>query len=508
MEIRLKRLRLKNFKGIKDFEMDVDGKNGDVFGDNATGKTTLFDAFTWLLFDKDSSNRKDFQIKTLDSDNNVIHGLDHVVEAELIVDNESLVLKKLYKEKWTKRRGEAEKTMTGHETEHWINEVPVKKNEYTSKISELINEDIFKLITNPQYFNNHLKWTDRRKILIEIAGGDISDEMIYASSDKLQELQNVIGDKSIEDYNKIIRERIKRLNDEIKQIPIRIDEINNNLPALEANIDFDVLENKKTELQGKVKSIEMQLLDVSKIADSYKRKQNELFKLKNILISIKADIEKEANIEVNELNMKKQDISFEIKGLEQEIESNKRRGIDLKEQIDSLDKELEDLRSKWAEVNKEKFEMKDEVFSCPTCGQDLPETDKEAKIIEMRSNFEAVKQKKIDEIDREGKQKKERQEQIKKRIADISIMDIKMLEKIDDSKKELLQIDEKLRNTEVNINYEDNKEYLELIKKIKAMEDALNNQEDLSTEQLLNEKKSINSEIDSINITLNSKKSY
>jgi len=58
-KIRLVRLRLKNFKGVKSFELNLDGGNMAVFGDNATGKTTLKDAFLWLLFDKDSQNRAD-----------------------------------------------------------------------------------------------------------------------------------------------------------------------------------------------------------------------------------------------------------------------------------------------------------------------------------------------------------------------------------------------------------------------------------------------------------------
>ena len=126
--MRLLRLIIRNFKGIREFTLDALGENISVFGDNATGKTTLFDAFSWLLFDKDSANRKDFDIKTLTEDGQAIHGLDHEVEAVLLLDSgKELTLKKTYREKWTKKRGSAKAEFTGHTVDHFIDGVPVQR---------------------------------------------------------------------------------------------------------------------------------------------------------------------------------------------------------------------------------------------------------------------------------------------------------------------------------------------------------------------------------------------
>ena len=129
-EIRLQRLTLSNFKGIKSLELDLAGHNASIYGANATGKTTIYDAFLWLLFDKDSQNKSAFNIKTLDESGEPLHGLDHEVEAVLSVDGQELTLKKSYKEKWTKRRGSATAEFTGHTTDYYIDGVPVKKSEY------------------------------------------------------------------------------------------------------------------------------------------------------------------------------------------------------------------------------------------------------------------------------------------------------------------------------------------------------------------------------------------
>jgi len=158
-------LTLRNFKGTRDFELNTQGRDVSIFGDNATGKTTLADAFMWLLFDKDSSNSKDFQIKTLKPDGEPEHGLEHTVEAILELDDgQQIALKKVYQEKWTKKRGSATAQFTGHTVDYFIDGVPAKKSEYEAKIAEIADEKIFRLLTDPRYFNEALHWTDRREI--------------------------------------------------------------------------------------------------------------------------------------------------------------------------------------------------------------------------------------------------------------------------------------------------------------------------------------------------------
>ena len=151
-------MKLKNFKGIKNFELKPDGNDLRIYGENEAGKTSLYDAFYWILFDKDSEGNSNFSIKTLDEDNNVIHNLEHEVKAELEINDKKMELRKVYYEKWTKKRGSATETFTGHTTDYYINDVPVKKSEYDSKINDLIDEERFKLLTNSAYFNEQLHW--------------------------------------------------------------------------------------------------------------------------------------------------------------------------------------------------------------------------------------------------------------------------------------------------------------------------------------------------------------
>src|SRR5690625_3093952 len=179
-QIKLLSLKLRNFKGIRELEINFNGDNASIFGANEAGKTTVFDSFVWLLFNKDSNNRTDFEIKTMENDK-VIHHLDHEVEATLLVDNKELNLKKVFRERWTKKSGELEQKFGGHTTKYYINGVPSKKREYDDTIAAIIDEDVFKLLTNPNEFNINLHWTKRRELLLEIAG-DITDEDVIKSN--------------------------------------------------------------------------------------------------------------------------------------------------------------------------------------------------------------------------------------------------------------------------------------------------------------------------------------
>src|SRR5690625_398017 len=230
-QIKLLNMKLSHFKGIKDLEIDFNGDDTRIYGDNGTGKTTVFDAFVWLLFNKDSQNKSDFQIKTMENDE-VIHNLNHEVAATLLVDGSELQLKKVFKEKWTKPKGKIDHVFGGHTTDYYINEVPCgTKKEYDETITDIIDESVFKLLTNPNEFNVNMHWKDRRNLLFEIAG-DITDEDVIASDKDLSKLLDVLNGRSIDDLKKVIAAKRKEINKKLEEIPTRIDEINRNKPDI------------------------------------------------------------------------------------------------------------------------------------------------------------------------------------------------------------------------------------------------------------------------------------
>ena len=53
-EVFLRNMVIDNFKGIGHFEVDIDCLLTQIRGNNGTGKTSVYDAYLWLLTGKDS----------------------------------------------------------------------------------------------------------------------------------------------------------------------------------------------------------------------------------------------------------------------------------------------------------------------------------------------------------------------------------------------------------------------------------------------------------------------
>ena len=221
--IKLERIKLTNFKGIRNGEYVFNGKNAVVYGENGTGKTSLMDAMLWVLFNKDSLGRTDFGIKTLDADGAAISNIDHEVECTFAVNGKPLRLRKNYREKWTKKRGSGTETFTGHETDYFVDDVPKKKGEFEAVIREIIDEKKFQLLTNPLYFNESLNWQERRQILIDLCG-DVSPDDVVGANKKLKDLLPDLKDKTADDLLKIAAGQRKQLNKEITELSTRISE--------------------------------------------------------------------------------------------------------------------------------------------------------------------------------------------------------------------------------------------------------------------------------------------
>ena len=110
MKLTLNKLTIRNFKGFKSYELEANGEDINIFGDNATGKTSLYDAFLWCLFGKNSADQATFDWKPLDRLGNEINHLETEVIAEIEVDGVVKKLSRMTEEKWTKTRGSAIET--------------------------------------------------------------------------------------------------------------------------------------------------------------------------------------------------------------------------------------------------------------------------------------------------------------------------------------------------------------------------------------------------------------
>ena len=403
MEIKLKRATYENFKGIKGLVLDFNGRNASLYGENATFKTSTADGFHYCLFGKDSSGKSDFSLKTLDAEGNVIHGLDHSVEVVLGVDGKDLTLKRTYRELWQKRRGSADREFSGHSSDFWIDGVPCKKQEYEAKIASLIDEDIFKLLTDPRRFNN-LHWTERRKILLDVCG-DISQDDVISSNGALKGLPEILGDHKLDDYKKIIKAKQAEINKRLPLIETRIDEANRALPDL-AGLSKPAFENELhilTTLKAGKEQQKLRIESGGEIAEKKKRLaevEGELLELKNRL---RMENDEKAQAERKSLA----NLNVEIEKLDDHVISPKSRCIESNNwEIERLDAERESLRKKWTDVNALEFEQGSVDDVCPTCNQSLPADQVQAAREKALAIFNRAKAEDLEKINQRGQQTK------------------------------------------------------------------------------------------------------
>lgn len=397
----LQSITLRNFRGEKERTTNFN-LNGEttIMGDNGLGKSRHFDAFMWLLFGKDTKDRKDYNIRTIEG-KEPIHRVECSVSATLIIDGQSLTIKRAFTEKWVKPRGQVDEVFKGNETECFWNDVPVSTTEYQKRINEIINDSIFKMVTNPMFFST-MKWQDQREQLFQLAG-TITDHEIAAQKPEFAALLDKITGKSFADFKREIAARKKRLKDDLAQIQPRIDQTQKLMPEA---VDFSELEKQAAETEKEIADIDKAISDKSEAIrqqyEAVQRKQAEINELKKKQQKVLFDAQSKAREDAFSANEKRRTIESNIKSAEKEIETLQ-RGIQLSEselegmkaRLVSKQKEVSDLRQTWFDENAKDYTGDD---ICHTCGQPLPESMKS----DYRKLFAESKAKKLAEITQKG----------------------------------------------------------------------------------------------------------
>ena len=364
----LLRLALSYFKGARSFVLDAEGKEVRVYGTNEAGKTTLFDAFLWLFFHKDSENKADFGIKTLDN-GKPLHNLEHSVEGSFLIDGRRRTFKKVFKEKWQQKRGTATSEFSGHTTDYFIDGVPVSKKEYDEEVQSIVSEDVFKLLTNPFHFHDHMHWRDRLKMLLTVCG-DVSDEDVINGTSSLKGLLAILDGRSIEQHRKMIAARQTQINDELKLIPVRINEANRSMPELPQEG-----EQFYRAIIGNIREIiEQKQAEISRIQSGGEVtvKQNRIREIEGELLQFKNDLQGNT-LEIVAAKRRGVDrTKRDIEEIRFDIESKQNRIKRNNENIQNYESERENLRARWTKRNDEQFEAHGHDETCTTCGQAMP----------------------------------------------------------------------------------------------------------------------------------------
>lgn len=473
MEIVLQSLHLVNFKGARDVELTFSPGTSQVRGENGTGKTTIFDAFTWLLFGKDSTQRSDsnFNIKTLDAQGNPILKQEHSVTAVLLVDGKEMKLKRMYREKWEKPTGTTTETLKNHETLFYVNDVKLPtKREYDAKIGSIIPENVFRMITNPFFFNS-LPAEDK-KLMLQDMVGNVTDQDVAQLKPEYADFLSALAGTPIAEKAKEIKAKKSACNEELALIPTKIETAKKLKPEAE---DWDALEKELAEKKAKLADLEALLRNDrsaqnaqifeqrNSLQTQINDKQLEESKRKNAL-RLEADksynqavqeAESTAAKQRNEIQAKINDLQVlltkrsgevklaagkgyedakklvaDIEGkirqlqdnlkrlqaskdlLENDIMDAQKNVSDTERNIKETEINLVDCRNDYKALSASQFVMQPDQMVCPTCKRPLDVDDIEAKRQELEANFNAEKAEKVKANVEKGKSVKAKLENL------------------------------------------------------------------------------------------------
>lgn len=408
--IRIKRLSLENFKCHKNLTLDFMGGNASVYGDNATGKTSIYDSLTWLLFGKDSqgNGEKNIEIKPLNMLGEVKdHDAITSVEAVLLVNDEEITLKRTYQEVWTTKRGSSEATYDGNTSEYYVNGVPCKKFAFADKVNELVDEDTFRMLTSVSHFANGITWQDRRAVLFKVAGV-MDDTQIMATEESFKPLLDSMGRLSLDDYKKKLLAEKRGFVGAKTEIPARISECEKTIEDVE-KLEFGKAKAEVELLTAQRESLEAQLLSIEHNSAADRKRieireaQLELGTIENENRAFRAS----QSVGALDVQMMKQDLSK----LQLQLKDKTQRLALSENALGGYDKDIAASRERWIATNSETFSG----GNCPTCGQALPAPQLKAAM----DSFEAQKSKRLREIEQTATAKKEAKAQAETRIVEI-----------------------------------------------------------------------------------------
>ncbi len=433
--IKLNWLEIRGFKGLISFALTLDGANAVITAENGVGKTTVYDAFLYLLFGKDSAGRKDFELRPLGRLNRPIKGVVLSVKAELDIDGVSHVFHKENHEKVVKDQ------LRGYETLCWIDEVPKKVGEYADYIAEIISEATFKLLTDLHFFNGKFHWSDRRKALLAIAGD-------VGTPDGFEKLLAALNGRTVDEYKKVLSEQKKRHVKERDEINPRIDEL---LQGLEhPTIEVPGLEAHRIDLQAEIGTLDISRQDLLKKETDRQKKKEEGLQL------LKQRVERETELATDTSGIvvlleEKSKIATEVAKAEQLVSTAENTVGIAKAKMTAMNNETTSLLASLNEI-RDNYKMVDEnvkASTCYACGEKLSK-DKLAK-------NQAIRKSSLDAIEKRGDELKAKVDENKKQIValsdNIKLLDgvleqLKYDEKIahSDAAKRLVEIDEAIKN--------------------------------------------------------------
>lgn len=473
MSLIIKSIKLQNFKGCKEATYIFDGKNATVCGANGSGKTTIFDAFTWLLFSKDSLDNAKFEIRPLDADGKQIDNVEICVVATLEIDGKEVELKKNQKQNWVKKRGSENPTLQGNVNEYEIDGYPRSAKEYEEYINSIVSDDLFKMLTNPTYFPN-MPWKDQRATIMKFAS-EVSDielaEELYQGNAFAEELaQEIQKAPSTDDIKNKYQKSLNELKKKQVELPVRIDEVS------KSKVDIDVaeLELQRNALKEQIAENKAKQEDISKQFEEYQKLSDGIMELKFAQSDLVRKANEDNNWKRRELHDKLDDKKILLRQTETTIDDCERQIEISKHHLVVLNESIESYRCQYRQT--QSLEFDENSLVCSYCGQEYPQDRKE----QIKADFESKKATEIKKITELGNKAKAEIDIENETLRTLDLELIEHRKSLEMLNNDIASLEKQLSELPTNIDISETEEYKAIQSQIDEKEEAVGRMNDCS----------------------------
>lgn len=499
--MRIKHLHLENFCGLKEFDSDFSDRTL-VSGKNETGKSTVRNAIFYVLTGKLADGSAADGIRPHGKDGVDVDFVDITVALTIETDGRDIELKKTEKQKWTKHRGSEAPVYEGNITEYEINGIPKKQKDYQAYINDIVDAETLLYGTNAQAFLS-LDTKKRRAKLMSLVG-DSTIESIASADVKYSDIIPMLKDGTIDELIARSRKVIKEKNEQLKAVPIRIDELSKQI----VERDFAELELLRNSLQNDIEKVDKEIKSGSNQAEIEELKQKK-FELQFNINDCKRKAHEELMNKRHDLNTKIVQAGMEADGLRNTINEMEKQAKLWEQEIKDIEATIEELKPKYEEAKNKVFDSDKWFFDesstiCSLCGQRLPEERIEVlkKEFSLKKEnavkaFESEKNAEIEKIKNEGNSLAVKKNDLKKQLSERKTeIDNKSVLLKEFSHKEA-EIKSELALLPVEPDMSDNKWYSELMNEDKTLGDSIKALESatVDTQALEDKKESLETEL-------------
>lgn len=497
MRLSLEKINITNFKGIRSLSIDFADTETHIFGMNGSGKTSIPDAFCWVLYNKDSHGNApgsdSFREKPLDETGHEVHNLETVVELICLLDGKAFNLKRAQRENWVKKRGSVNPVYQGNASTYWINDVETALKDFKARIAEIAPEEVFRLIGTLAAFNAQ-EWKKRREQLLALSGGDVDARLL--ATDEYRPLADECGQRNIgiDDLRKVLADQRKRTNAELQMIPVRIDEAKKALPTFGPR----EVEDAEYIVKENAESIERinGMIAEAKAASGSSGVTMQLVALEQESASITRQITNDWTEGKRHLEKRRDEASDDLRRAMELNSAAKARRERIAEQLARATEQRDALRTSYISVKSERFVWADGERICPTCGQALPE----AKVQEAREaeekRFNAEKKAKLDDIKRRGADAAQEVESLTAELDGLDVTITEMTNRTEEAKQRREAVSEEIKNYPTAPDYRENSRVEELRKQIAELQAKMSESPEEKVAELIERRAELQTQMD------------